>query len=162
LCRRYLTNPKWIGVRFHCPHDSDALNIGGGPELLNALRRYGKPILVSIGTAHALNAAIDAARSLPGLRFLISPEGEDLVGDALPTMSQVLNTSLVPIAAFVERDLIAHAAHTLGERGERRILWASDWGRFHPGAALGVLRDAQLSAPDRERIAYRNALELLP
>ena len=161
-CRRFLMRSKWIGSRFECPNDNDNLHVGGGPEILTALRRYGKPILVTVGTTGALDATINAAREIPGLRFLISPTCEELVADAIPAMREVLNTSLVPIAAYVERDLIARAAGTLGERGERRVLWASDWGRFHAGAALGMLRDAQITNPQRERIAYRNALELLP
>lgn len=162
LARRYLMRPKWIGARFECQNDDDAIDVGGGYELLNALRRYGKPILLTIGTPYALHAAVVAAREFSTLRFLLSPQNEALTSDALPAMKEALNVALVPVAAFVERDVIAQAVSTLGERGERRVLWASDWGRFHPTAALGMLKDAALTAPQRERISLRNARELLP
>jgi len=62
------------------------------------------------------------------------------------------------VAAYAERDVVAHAVHVLGER---RIAWASDWGRFHPAAALGMIRDSALSGPQRERVGYRNARDLI-
>lgn len=161
-CRTHLLRERWIGARFECPHEGDALSVGGGPELLNALRRYGKPILVTVGNTRAIDDVLRFAREIPGLRFLMSPQSEELVADAIPAMREVLNTSLVPVAAYVERDMIAYACSQLGERGERRVLWASDWGRFHPAAALGMLGDTAISNSQRERIAYRNALELIP
>ena len=45
--------------------------------------------------------------------------------------------------------------------GDRRVLWASDWGACHPAAALGMIKDSAISVAQRERLTYRNAKELL-
>ena len=70
----------------------------------------------------------------------------------------MLNISLLTAAAAVERDVVAHAFAVLGDR---RVLWASDWGRHHHAAALGMIKDSAISNLQKERFAYRNAKELL-
>ncbi|MBV9866714.1 MAG: amidohydrolase family protein [Abitibacteriaceae bacterium] len=158
VARGALTRPLWVGSRFEQQTDSDAVNTAGGFELLNALRRYGRPILLTVTTPVTLHAAIAAAREFNTLRFIVSPQNETLMSDALPAIKETLNISMLPVAAFAERDVIAQAVATLGER---RILWGSEWGRFHPAAAIGMIRDSAITGPQRDRIVYRNARELV-
>lgn len=159
VARAYLTRALWVGSRFEQETDGDAINTAGGFELINALRRYTRPILVTVTSPVTLNAAIAAARQFNTLRFIISPQNEDLMSDALPAIKETLNISIQPVSAFAERDVIAQAVATISER---RILWGSEWGRFHPSAAIGMIRDSALTAAQRERIVHRNARELIP
>ena len=161
LAGQYFRSGRFIGVRFEQNGEDDALHMAGGYEVLNGLRRHGKPVLVTVTTPSTLNAVIAAAREFHTLRFLINPQNEALTVDALEAIKEVLNIALVPVAAFTERDILARAVDNLGERGERRILWASDWGRFHPATALGAIRDAAIKGPQRERLLYRNAHEFV-
>lgn len=158
LARHYLVRSGWIGARFVQNSDGDAIDVAGGRVVLNALRRYSRPVLVTANSAAALHATVRAAREFTTLRFVLSPQTEDLTADALPAIRETLNISLLPSAAFVERDVIAHAMTDLSER---RVLWSSDWGRFHPAAALGMLHESAITGPQRDRIGYRNARELL-
>ena len=157
LARKYLVKSAWFGTRLEQAADADVVTMQGGHELLNGLRRYSKPILLSISTPATLQAALDAAREFATLKFLLSPQSEYLTSIPVPAMKEVINTVFLPVAAFAERDIVAHAVEVLGER---RIAWASDWGRFHPACALGMIRDSALSGPQRERVGHRNAREL--
>lgn len=158
LARRYLVKTQWVGARFEQAHEGDAIDSAGGLTIVNALRRYGKPILVTCHSPATLAAAVRVARTFHTLRFLLSPQSEALTSDTPPTIKDVLNISFLPGAAWCERDVIAQAVATMGER---RILWSSDWGRLHPAAAMGMLRDSSVGKLQRERIVLRNGRELL-
>jgi Amidohydrolase len=158
LARHYLTRAQWIGARFEQQTDDDAIDVAGGHAVLNSLRRYGRPVLLTVNSQATLHAAIVAAREFHTMRFFVSPQNAALTTDIVPAIKEVLNISLLPSAAFTERDVLAQAVTTISER---RIVWSSDWGRLHPAAALGMLQDSALTATQRERIAYRNAREIL-
>lgn len=159
VARQYLTRAAWVGSRFEQETDADAVNTAGGFELINTLRRYGRAVLLTVTTPATLHAAIAAAREFHTLRFILSPQNEGLTTDMLPAIRETLNISVLPVAAFAERDVIAQAVATIGER---RVLWGSDWGRYHPAAAIGMIRDSAINALQRDRIVYRNAREIIP
>ena len=159
LARRYLVKMRWIGARFEQNSSADIITSAGGREIINGLRRYTKPLLLTVNTPETLAAAIAAAQEFNTLRFLLAPQNERLTANAVPAIKETLNLSLLPCAAFTERDVVAQAIATLGER---RVVWGSDWGRFHPSAAIGMIRDSEITGPQRERIGFRNAQELLP
>jgi predicted TIM-barrel fold metal-dependent hydrolase len=158
LARKYLTRALWLGTRFEQETDADAIFSAGGREVLNALRRYGRPVLVTASSPVALDAVVEAAKEFHSLRFILNPQTAALANDAIAAIKPILNISFLPAAAAVERDVVAHAFAILGER---RVLWGSDWGRHHPTAALGMIKDSAISGLQRERIGYRNARELL-
>lgn len=158
LAKTYLNKSSWVGARFEQHSEDDAVTAAGGMSLINSLRRYGKPILVTANSPATLHAVIEAAAQSNTLKFLLSPQNTNLTTDALPAIRETLNISLLPSAAYVERDVIAQAVATIGER---RIYWASDWGRLNPSAALGMLSESVISVPHKVRIGYKNAQELL-
>lgn len=158
MARLHLTRSQWMGARFEQFDDDDAINTAGGREVLNALRRYSRPVLVTATTPVTLHAIVEAAKEFHTLRFILNPQSPSLATDAVQAIKQTINVSLLPSAAFAERDLIAQAFATLGDR---RVLWCSDWGRHHPAGALGMIKDSAITGLQRERVGYRNARELL-
>lgn len=158
LAHQYLTKSQWIGTAFSQRTDGDAVDTESGLEIINSLRRFGRPILLSITSPHTLDAAIAAAKSINNMRFIISPQSASLTSNAIPAIRSILNISLLPSAQFAERDVIAEAVEVIGER---RILWGSDWGICNPTAAMGMIKDSMLSVSARERITFRNAADLL-
>ncbi|PQV64511.1 hypothetical protein B1R32_1044 [Abditibacterium utsteinense] len=158
LARKYLVKPAFCGALIEQNSDADAVTTAGGREVLNALRRYSRPVLLTVSSPATLEAAIQAAREFSTLRFLISPQDEYLTRVAVPAMKDAINCVFLPVAAFAERDVIAMA---VGILGERRVAWASDWGRFAPACALGMIRDCALGGPQRERVGQRNARDIL-
>ncbi|HVF09242.1 MAG TPA: amidohydrolase family protein [Abditibacteriaceae bacterium] len=158
LARQYLTRSVWMGARFEQATEDGAVNSAGGHEVFNALRRYGRPLLLTVTSPSTLIAASAMAREFHNLRFLLSPQSEILTAHAVPAIKDTLNITLLPVAAFTERDLIAHAVAAMNER---RVVWGSDWGRYHHAAAIGMIRDSAITASQRERVGYRNARELV-
>ena len=158
LARKYLVRAAFCGALIEQNSDADALTSQGGRDVLNALRRYSRPVLVTATTPNNLEAIVAVAREFTTLKFLVSPQTEELTRVAATAIKEVVNTSFLPVVGYAERDVVASAMQTLGER---RVAWASGWGRFSPVAALGMARDSALGAPQQERFAYKNASELL-
>jgi len=158
LARKYLVKPAFCGTLLEQHGDADALTTAGGRDTLNALRRYSKPVFVTVSSPATLQAAVEAAKEFAMLKFFVSPQNEYLTQVAVAAMKEAINTLFVPVAAFAERDVVANAVEVLGER---RVAWASDWGRFHPAAALGMIRDSKLGPAQRERVGVRNARDVL-
>lgn len=158
LARQYLVKSNWVGARFDQSGDGDIIHVAGGQEILNALRRYGRPVLVTASTPAGLAAVVSMAREFHSLRFVLCPLEDDLTSNSIAAVKETLNISFLPSAAYTERGVLEQAMNQLGER---RVLWASDWGACHPSAAMGMVKDSALSATQRERVTYRNARELL-
>ncbi|HEX8552035.1 MAG TPA: amidohydrolase family protein [Abditibacteriaceae bacterium] len=158
LARKYLTKSAWVGARFESRSDADTIDAAGGHVVLNALRRYGRPVLLAVWTPAALHAVLGAAREFHTLKFIVAPQTEELTSDSIPAIKELINISWLPSAAYAERDVLAQAVEAIGER---RVLWGSDWGKLHPAAALGLLGESAVSGAQRERIAFRNAHDLL-
>ena len=158
LARQYLNKANWVGARFEQSHDADALDSAGGHEILNALRRYSKPVLVTASTPATLAAFVSVARELRSVRFVLCPQNETLTSNAIAAIKETVNVVLMPSVLYTERGVVERALEVLGDR---RVAWASDWGACQPAAALGMVKDCALSARQREHLTYRNAKELL-
>jgi len=158
LARKYLTRASWIGARFDQKTENDAVTTAGGYVVLNALRRYGRLVLLTVNSPATLAAAISAARDFYSLKFIVAPQNELMTSDSLPAIRESVNISWMASAAFAERDVVAHAIEVLGEK---RVVWGSEWGRLHPAAALGMINESGISEFQRERIVLRNPRDLL-
>lgn len=158
LARKYLLKNDWVGVRFEQSSDADLISSAGGYEILNAMRRYSVPILVTASTPATLAALVQVAQEFHSLRFVLVPESEALTANAVAAIKENINVSLLPNVAFTQRGILEYAMEVLGDR---RVLWASHWGAYHPAAALGMIKDCAITPAQRERLTYRNAQELL-
>lgn len=158
LARQYLVKQNWVGTRLEQSSDADSIATAGGHELLNALRRYSKPVLVTASTPATLTAAVATAKEFHSLRFLLCPQSEELTSNAIAAIKEAINVALLPSVIYTERGVVERAVAVLGER---RVMWGSDWGACQPAAALGMVKDSVISAHQRERMTYRNAKDLL-
>lgn len=158
LARLYLVKPRFCGALIEQKTDADLITSQGGRDVLNALRRYSRPVMVTATTPANLEAIVLAAREFNTLKFAVAPQTVELTRVAATAIKEVVNTVFLPVVGYAERDVIASAMQTLGER---RVAWASGWGRFSPVAALGMARDSAISASQQERFTYKNASELL-
>jgi predicted TIM-barrel fold metal-dependent hydrolase len=158
LARQYLVKSKWVGARFEQDNDADSIASGGGREVLNALRRYSCPVLITASTPATLAAVVATAKEFHVIKFLFCPQGEALTSDSIPAIKEAINVSFLPSVLYTECGIIERALATLGER---RVFWGSDWGACQPAAALGMVKDSVLTNSQRERLTYRNAKELL-
>ena len=158
LARLYLVKPRFCGTLLEQKTDGDLITSQGGRDVLNALRRYSRPVMVTATTPANLEAIVMAAREFSTLKFAVAPQTVELTRVAATAIKEAVNTVFVPVVSFAERDVIARAMQTLGDR---RVAWSSGWGRFSPVAALGMARDSTISASQQERFTYKTASELL-
>ncbi|RYG65308.1 hypothetical protein EON80_17570, partial [bacterium] len=96
LARKYLVKEAFCGALIEQNSDADALTTAGGREVLNALRRYSRPILVTVSSPATLEAAIHAAQEFSTHKFLISPQDEYLTRVAVPAMKDAINCVFLP------------------------------------------------------------------
>jgi predicted TIM-barrel fold metal-dependent hydrolase len=158
LARLYLMKSKWVGARLEQGNDADSIATAGGREVLNACRRYSRPVLITASTPATLASAVATAKEFHTVKFLLSPQTEALTSNAIAAIKETVNVSFLPSVTHTERGIVEQAIAVLGER---RVVWGSDWGSCQPTAAIGMMKDSAISAAQRERMTYRNAKELL-
>jgi predicted TIM-barrel fold metal-dependent hydrolase len=158
LARQYLVKSKWVGARLEQGNDADSIATAGGREVLNACRRYSRPVLLTASTPATLAAAVATAKEFHTVKFLLSPQTESLTSNTVAAIKDTVNVSFLPSVIHTERGIVEQAIAVLGER---RVVWGSDWGSCQPTAAIGMMKDSAISAMQRERMTYRNAKELL-
>lgn len=158
LARKYLVKSQWVGARFEQSNDADSIDTAGGHEVLNACRRYSRPVLVTASTPATLAAFVATAKVFHTVKFVFAPQTERLTSDAIAAVKETVNVSFLPSVIHTERGVVERAIAILGER---RVLWGSDWGICQPTAAIGMMKDSSITNAQRERMIYRNAKELL-
>jgi predicted TIM-barrel fold metal-dependent hydrolase len=125
-------------------------------ELLNAYRRYTKPIMVYALNSASVQGALEIARAYPMLRLIMLGMGgrdwREAVRAAHAATNIVLETS-----GALECAKLKCAVDTIGAH---RIVFGS-WSP-HTGAptALGMIEDAPISDDAKRRIMWDNAIRL--
>jgi len=127
-------------------------------EILNAQRRYAKPVAISVPDADAVHAGRHIAAEFPAMRFVFLGMGGEDWRLATAVAKQHLNVYL-EISGSLDTDKIAHASSVCTPR---KLLYGSGL----PGGSLELTRALVESAPtltrpDRNRILSENAVALL-
>jgi len=126
-------------------------------EIVNAQRRYGKPILLYAGDTAAVHAAREIAEEFTQIRFILLSMGGDDWRAAVETAKKCLNVNL-EMSGNLDADKITVAANAISAR---RILFGSGLPNGDPSLYRGLLQDSEiLTTSDRNRISFDNALAL--
>ncbi|MDQ2799542.1 MAG: amidohydrolase family protein [Armatimonadota bacterium] len=154
--RRYLGQRGFVaGVLFG--HDGNPVTLEDSRDILNAHRRYTKPMAIHVPNAAAVHAARQIAAEYPTMKFvLLSMGGEDW-HVALTAARQHLNLYL-DISGSLDADKVAQAAATITPR---KLLFGSGLPYANPQSILALVESASaLTRVDRERILSGNAVAL--
>jgi predicted TIM-barrel fold metal-dependent hydrolase len=156
--RRHLYSTRFIGAALYPdPLTGDPVTLGDARDLVTAVQRYGKPLLVETPNAEAMAEVVHIADAMPGLKIIASGMGGDDWREAIQMAARPGNLYLDISGALVPEKL-DHAVDIL--HGTRRILFASGAPQTDPAAILGLLDDIDLIPKDRERILSGNAEKL--
>ena len=157
--RRYLyQSEQFIGIALYPdPVTGRPVTLRQAGELLNAYRRFAKPLLIAVPTAEAMLHAADIAREMGTTRIIASGMGGDEWRESVEIASKPLNLYLDISGALCAEKVTYAIAHL---HGARKLLFASGAPHTDPAAVIGLLDDLDLSPEDRARILSNNAQRL--
>ena len=154
--RVYLTKHAFLGTVLFPQADAPVL-LADTKELINAARRYTKPIMVFVEDRDGVRALREIAAEFDQIRFVIlNMAGEDW--RAAVSASKMHANILLDISGVLDEDKIEYAAAHISPR---KILFGSSMPYSDPSVYTGMIAAANtVSELDRRRISFVNALNL--
>lgn len=151
--RRNLLRPEFVaGVLF--PHDGKPVTLEDARDIVNAQRRYLKPLAISTPDTEAIHAATAIAEAFPTMKFILLTMGGDDWRTAVAAAKRQINLYL-EISGSLDSDKVASASAAITPR---KLLYGSGLPFSDPQLTLGLLDEAvALTGFDRNRILYQNA-----
>lgn len=127
-------------------------------EILNAQRRYTKPVAIAVRDADAVHAARQIAAEFPTMRFVLLGMGGEDWRIATAIAKQHLNVYL-EISGSLDTDKIAYASSVVTPR---KLVYGSGLPGGSPELTRALVESAPtLTRPDRSRILSENSVALL-
>lgn len=154
--RKYLTRRDVLGgVLFG--HAGQPVTVDHARDILNAHRRYTKPMAIHVPDGAAVHAARQIAVEFPSMKFVFLGMGGEDWHTAVVTAKQHLNCYL-EVSGSLDADKLSHAAATLTPR---KLLFGSGLPHSDPHLILGLVAEARgVTNSDRARILSQNAYGL--
>lgn len=151
--RKYLTRRDVLGgVLFS--HDGQPVTVDHARDILNAHRRYTKPMAIHVPDGAAVHAARQIVAEFSTMKFVFLGMGGEDWHTAVVTAKQHLNVYL-EISGSLDADKLSHAAATLTPR---KLLFGSGLPNSDPHLMLGLVAEARgVTNSDRARILSQNA-----
>jgi len=156
--RKYLTSPNFVGAKMHATHHGQPLDSPETMQIVKSLLRYDKPLLVHVPDSKGLVELETLAKAYASCPIILANMGNGDWPLALHIAKRATNLMLDVGGADPAADRIKHAVEQVGAH---RLLFGTNTPLVHPLYALGMVRDAEIPAFDKERILHRNAAKLL-
>ncbi len=148
---------KFIGVMLTSTNPAEPLHPLVADEVLNACRRYQKPIFLPTPNAACVETALQLAKTYNMHKFVFLGMGGADWRTGIAAAHQSVNIILETSGAL-DRAKIPAAIEMIGSH---RILFGSGMPAHDPVATLGLLEDSEISPNDSRRILHENAAKLL-
>ncbi len=155
--RRYLSTPRFVGVKLHPDASGQPLDSAATREVVNAYRRYAKPLLVHVWGSAQVRALETLAAEAPTVKMIVAHAGGDAFAECLALATKQLNLFLEPFTGGADQGKVEEAVAKIGAH---RVLFGTNFPTLNPGVALGLLADAGISETERAQILAGNATKL--
>lgn len=155
--RRYLTGQRWLGALLVLPSSRDSLLSSTSRELINAYRRYARPMLLRIPDDVAVRELETIASEFPTIKFVAGGAGGASWASCMVAARQRPNIFLEPFSGEPHRGKLERILQVLGPH---RLIFASNFPRQNPGAAIGLLSEAQITDAEKQSILATSAARL--
>jgi predicted TIM-barrel fold metal-dependent hydrolase len=155
--KRYLIAPNFVGVKLHPDASGQPLDSAPTREVMNAFRRYSKPVLVHVWGSAQVRALEALAAEAPTVKMIIAHAGGEAFAECLALATRQLNLVLEPFTGGAELGKVEEAVAKIGAH---RVVFGTNFPRLNPGVALGMLADAQISEAEKNQILGGNAAKL--
>ena len=154
--RKLLMRREFVGAVLF-GHDENPVTLDDARDILNAHRRYTKPMAIHAPDADAVHAARQIAAEFTAMRFILLTMGGEDWRAAVAAAKQHLNLYL-EISGSLDSDKVAVAAATLTPR---KLLYGSGLPHADPQLTLGLVEETTtLTGFDRRRVLADNAQTL--
>ncbi len=154
--RLYLAKHNFIGTAIF-PHQHTPVMLTDAREILNAARRYTKPVLIYADDREGIRAIRQIAEEFDQTKIVILNMGGEDWHAAVQAAKTHANLFL-EISGELDADKLAH---TVGSISARKLLFGSSLPNADPSLYVGMINETtSLSQGDRRRISYQNALNL--
>ncbi len=155
LMRSAMNSPKFLALALFRGASRPYPNLDDCREILNAYRRFTKPVLVDVPHAEAVAAAEQMAREFPTIKFIFGSMGGENWKRAI-ACDRVLNVVLETSGCF-DSEKIEEAAARFGAH---RILFGSDVPFSDAASALALVRSSGIPEDEIAKILGENARAL--
>jgi predicted TIM-barrel fold metal-dependent hydrolase len=154
--RDLMGNRRFIGIMLTSTDPQQPLQPLVADEVLNACRRYQKPIFLLTPNAACVETALHLAKTYNMHKFIFLGMGGKDWRTAIAAAHQSVNIFL-ETSGPLDRAKIPAAIEVLGSH---RLLFGSGMPHLDPVAELGLMDDSDLSPLDLKRIHHENAAKL--
>lgn len=155
--RRYLGSARWLGAVLSPGLSGESLTSSACKEIINAYRRYGKPLMLCVPDEAVLRQLEDLAAEFTTMKFIAAGAGGDHWQYCAAAAKRHTNIFLEPFSGGAHRGKLEMILQTLGAH---RIVFASNYPEQNPGAALGVLMDSRITDAEKQSILTTSAIRL--
>lgn len=155
--RKYLGSKRFIGAKMHSTHHGQPLDSPESMHIIKSLLRFDKPLFVHAPAEQSLRELEQLAKAYVSCTFVLANMGDDNWPAALRMAKRTVNVMLDVGGTSPDADRIKMAVEQVGAH---RLVFGTGTPLVHPVYAIGMVRDAQISAHDKDRILYRNAAKL--
>jgi predicted TIM-barrel fold metal-dependent hydrolase len=152
--QNYLRRPSFIGAKMHAAYHMQPLNSAPTGQLVKALLRYDKPLLVQVRTEGDLDELDALARQFPSASIILGNMAGPHWQVAARLAHERTNILLECGGRVADRDRLAYAAEQVGAH---RVLFGTDQPLVHPAFVIGAVRDSGLEPQQKDAILQRNA-----
>jgi len=154
--RDLLGQRRFVCVQLTSPTPKEPLNALVADEILNACRRYQKPIYINTPNSACVQVALQLARTYNMHKFVLLGMGGVEWRTGIAAAQQATNIFL-ETSGPLDRAKIPAAAEAIGAH---RILYGSGCPYLDPAAAIGLIEESELSEHAKQNILFDNASRL--
>jgi predicted TIM-barrel fold metal-dependent hydrolase len=144
---------KVLGMLLIGRHSGDPVGKAAADEVLNAYRRFGKPVFLLTPHGECADAALEIARGYGMLKVILLGMGGDDWRRGIAVADAATNV-LVETSGSPDGAKLPAAVEALGVH---RVVFGSGFPHVDPAVGLAALDAAGLSVEARRRIAGENA-----
>ena len=154
--RDLMSSRSFVAVALISTNPTEPLHPLVADEVLNACRRYQKPVFLHTPNAACVEAGLHLAKTYNMHKFIFLGMGGADWRTGIAAAHQSVNIHL-EVSGALDRAKIPAAIEAIGSH---RILFGSGMPRLDPVASLGLIEDSGISASDQRRILADNAVKM--
>jgi predicted TIM-barrel fold metal-dependent hydrolase len=155
LMRQAMPLPKFVATAMFRGASKPFPNLDDCREVLNAYRRFTKPVMLDVTSCDAISAAEQIAAEFPTIKFILgSMGGKDWKG--VMSLGRLLNVHL-ETSGTLDSEKVEEAVESFGPR---RVLFGSDLPFANPASMLALIQSSNVAKDVMTRILDTNAKNL--